>query len=350
MVVENKRIRVLVVDDSLFFRTAIVNELSKHPSIQVIGMASSAFEAKDKVMELNPDVMTLDVEMPKMNGIEFLKILMPQHPMPVIMVSAVNGIVFEAFKAGAVDFVVKPVSAKPDNLGGFVNDLVTKITIAANAKLRTVKPASPQTLEVKPAEIITRRITNVSGLIAIGASTGGTEATSSILKSLPANIPAMVITQHMPPVFTKMYAQRLDKECALTVKEAEDGDLILPGHAYIAPGDKHLTVIKRAGTMVARCSAGDKVSGHCPSVDVLFDSVSKFCSQDTVGIILTGMGSDGAKGLLEMKEKGAYTIGQDEKSCVVYGMPMVAFKLGAVKKQVSLDKVADTLLDYLSKR
>jgi two-component system chemotaxis response regulator CheB len=346
MAVENNKIKVLVVDDSLFFRTAIANGLSSNPNLKVVGVAASAFEARDKINELNPDVMTLDVEMPQMNGIEFLKILMPQKPMPVVVVSAVNGIVFEAFKAGAVDFVVKPSSAKPDNMGGFYNDLASKILIAASAKLKSgrpeaVRPAAPRMLGA---------IKNTNGLIALGASTGGTEATSTILKALPATIPGMVVTQHMPPVFTKMYAQRLDKECVLSVKEAENNDIVLPGHVYIAPGDQQMTVEKKGTSMVIRCFTGEKVSGHCPSVDVLFNSVSGFANEHTVGIILTGMGSDGAKGLLAMRQKGAYTIGQDEKSCVVYGMPMVAYKVGAVAKQVSLDRVADTLLDYLAKK
>lgn len=345
MAVENNKIKVLVVDDSLFFRTAIANGLSSNPNLKVVGTAASAFEARDKINELNPDVMTLDVEMPQMNGIEFLKILMPQNPMPVVVVSAVNGIVFEAFKAGAVDFVVKPSSAKPDNMGGFCNDLAGKILIAASARLKSgktdVQSAAPRILGP---------IKNTGGIIALGASTGGTEATSTILKALPATIPGMVVTQHMPPVFTKMYAQRLDKECALSVKEAENNDIILPGHVYVAPGDQQMEVVKKGSSMVIRCYAGEKVSGHCPSVDVLFGSVAAFANQHTVGIILTGMGSDGAKGLLAMRQKGAYTIGQDEKSCVVYGMPMVAYKVGAVAKQVSLDKVADTLLDYLAQK
>ena len=345
MAVENNKIKVLVVDDSLFFRTAISNGLSNHPNLKVVGVAASAFEARDKINELNPDVMTLDVEMPQMNGIEFLKILMPQKPMPVVVVSAVSGIVFEAFKAGAVDFVVKPSSAKPDNMSGFYSDLAGKILIAASAKLKSgkvdVHPLAPRT---------TGFIKNTGGLIALGASTGGTEATSNILKALPATIPGMVVTQHMPPVFTKMYAQRLDKECALSVKEAENNDIILPGHVYIAPGDYQMAVVKKGSSMVIHCYTGEKVSGHCPSVDVLFNSVAGFANENTIGIILTGMGSDGAKGLLSMRQKGAYTIGQDEKSCVVYGMPMVAYKVGAVAKQVSLDRIADTLLDYLAKK
>ncbi len=344
MAADNNKVKVLVVDDSLFFRTAIANALSSHPNLRVVGMAASAFEAKDKIQELNPDVVTLDVEMPKMNGIEFLKILMAQKPMPVVVVSAVNGIVFEAFKAGAVDFVVKPASAKPDNMSGFFSDLAGKILIAASAKLKYGKS------EMQVPVHASGRIKNMNGLIALGASTGGTEATSAILKALPPGIPGMVVTQHMPPVFTKMYAQRLDKECALSVKEAEDNDIVMPGHVYVAPGDKQMTVTKKGGSMIIHCKPGEKVSGHCPSVDVLFGSVAEFASENTIGIILTGMGSDGAKGMLAMRQKGAYTIGQDEKSSVVYGMPMVAYKVGAVAKQTSLENIAGTLLEYLVRK
>lgn len=340
---EKKKINVLVVDDSLFFRTAIMRALTGHPFLKVVAVAASAFEAKDKIMEFTPDVMTLDVEMPGMNGIEFLKVLMPQRPMPVVVVSAVNGKVFEAFKAGAVDFVVKPSFVKPVNMDGFIDDLAYKILIAAKAKLR---PEEPE--QQRPKGKLWGHMGNKGGLIALGASTGGTEATSKILKRLPASIPGMVVTQHMPPVFTKMYAQRLDGECSLTVKEAEDGEPVYPGHVYIAPGERHMSVVKKGTSMFLKCYAGEKVNGHCPSVDVLFDSVARFANQDTVGIILTGMGSDGAKGLLAMRQRGAFTIGQDEKSCVVYGMPGVAFKTGGVEKQAPLEMIADVLLNYIS--
>ncbi len=348
--INTKRINVLVVDDSLFFRTAISTAISKNSGINVIGTAASAHEARDKILQLKPDVMTLDVEMPKLNGIEFLKILMAQKPMPVIMVSAVDGIVFDALRAGAVDFVEKPSSGNTDLMNSFGNELVSKILIAANAQLKgsyNTGHTPPKT----PHLAATQLIKNVStrGIIALGASTGGTEATSAILKQLPSNIPGMVITQHMPPVFTKMYAQRLNNESKLTVKEGAEGDVILPGTAFVAPGDKHMTVLKRGEQYVIHCYLGEKVSGHCPSVDVLFDSVAKYANKDFVGILLTGMGSDGAKGLLQLKNKGAFTIGQDEKSSVVYGMPMVAAKLGAVTKQSALENIPSVLLNYLKK-
>lgn len=348
----NKKISVLVVDDSLVFRTAIANGLAKNPAIHVAGTAASAYEARDKILQLKPDVLTLDVEMPKMSGIEFLKILMPQYPMPVVVVSAVDGVVFEALRVGAVDFVEKP-SGSTTTMATFTEDLANKIIIASKATVRGgVRRPVPNntTTAAKPAA--RQRLaptSNLSGLIAIGASTGGTEATSNILKVLPEKMPGLVITQHMPPVFTKMYAQRLDRESALSVKEAEDGDIVLPGHAYIAPGDKHMTVQKSGLKYVIRCAAGAKVNGHCPSVDVLFDSVAKFADKSTVGIILTGMGADGAKGLVKLRERGAYTIGQDEKSCVVYGMPMMAYKYGGVMKQASLDDIPNVLMSYLGK-
>ena len=343
----SQKIRVLVVDDSLFFRTVIMKALIGHPYIRVVGTAASAAEAKEKIKELAPDVMTLDVEMPGMNGIDFLRELMPKTPMPVVVVSAVNGIVFEAFKAGAVDFVVKSSMSQPSNMEKFVGDLAGKIEIASKAKLKT---GPKQSRMAAPAQKswVNVNAPRAGAIIALGASTGGTEATSKILKRLPASIPGMVVTQHMPPVFTKMYANRLNDECAMAVKEAEDGETLLPGHVYIAPGDKHMSVIKTGSIMQIRCRPGEKVNGHCPSVDVLFDSVAKFANRDTVGIILTGMGHDGAKGLLEIRKKGAFTIGQDEKSSVVYGMPAVAFKTGAVEKQAPLDQIADILMGYIT--
>ena len=349
-----KKITVLVVDDSLFFRTAISSGLAKNPAIQVVGTAASAYEARDKIQQLNPDVLTLDVEMPGMSGIDFLKVLMPQHPMPVVVVSAVDGIVFEALRVGAVDFVEKPSGGK-EGLDRFTKDLASKVVVAAISSLkrpRSSAPAAPTTAEkrpvAQPAMPAAGSVARLGGLVAIGASTGGTEATSALLKALPARMPGIVITQHMPPVFTKMYAQRLDRETKLTVKEAEDGDVVQPGHAYVAAGDKHMRVMEQGGRYHLRCAAGPKVSGHCPSVDVLFESVSKFANKSIVGIILTGMGADGAKGLLAMREKGAFTIGQDEKSCVVYGMPMVAYKMGAVTRQAPLDGIPGILTNYLT--
>lgn len=345
----DRKIRVLVVDDSMVFRTAISTNLSMDPELEIVATAADPYEARDKILAHKPDVLTLDVEMPGMNGLDFLRFLMPQYPMPVVVVSAVNGIVFEALRAGAVDFV-----AKPSGIGGmamFVEDLASKVKIAVSAKLRPGAAPAAEITKQAPAAPPVRAAALAPGcsslLVAIGASTGGTEATSSILKVLPANMPAMLITQHMPPGFTRMYAERLNRECAFAVKEAEHGDIVRAGHAYVAPGDLQMRVVKRQNQYVLQCMQGEKVSGHRPSVNVLFDSVADAAGDNAVGIILTGMGADGATGLLKMREKGAFTIGQDQKSCVVYGMPMEAYKMGGVVRQAALDVIPAILLNHL---
>lgn len=348
----DKKIRVLVVDDSAFFRRAVSNALEKDDRIEVVGMAESAFEARDMILKLRPDVMTLDVEMPKINGIKFLELLMPQRPMPVVMVSAVDGVVFEALKAGAVDFVEKPSSTSGSSgMKVLGEELAEKIVAASMATMprpagdaRAKKPAGTTETGIKGVSLSPSLLS--SGLIAIGASTGGTEATSKILRDIPPQFPGIVITQHMPPVFTKMYAERLNRECAISVKEAEEGDVVQPGWAYLAPGDKHMTVEKRGTKYIIHCKAGEKVSGHCPSINVLFNSIALFADKQTTGIALTGMGDDGATGLLAMKKRAAYTIGQDQESCVVYGIPKVAFDIGAVTKQASLLSIARLVIQY----
>lgn len=343
-----KKIKVLIVDDSLMFRTAIAKGLESDTEIEVVGTAFNTYDARDKIKSLNPDVLTLDVEMPGMSGIEFLKILLPQHPMPVVVVSAVDGIVFEAMRAGAVDFIAKPDAG---TMPAFVKDLAAKIKIAAVAKLDVKRTAHvTESGRVAPPATLTQSMTgnfNKNCIIAIGASTGGTEATSALLKALPESMPGIVITQHMPPVFTRMYAERLNRECKLEVKEAEDGDVVRGGHAYVAPGDRQMRVVKRGTEWALKVGGVDKVSGHCPSVDVLFESMSTAAAAKGIGIILTGMGADGSKGMLKMRGAGAYTIGQDKTSCVVYGMPMEAMKLNAVVREASLDNIPSVLLNRL---
>lgn len=340
----NKKIRVLIVDDSIFFREAIIKGIAKDPGIEVVGSAGDAYSARDKIIELAPDVMTCDVEMPKMSGVDFLKFLMPQYPMPVVMVSGLTSTLFDALNAGAVDFVTKPGTFEGMDMAAFINELIIKIKIASTAKVGHLKRELPnKTVEGTNSLVDNKRI------IAIGASTGGTEATLEVLKNLPREMPGIVIVQHMPPVFTKMYADRLNNICKLEVKEAADGDAVIPGRAYIAPGSYQMQVVKSAGTYKIKCYQGDKVNGHCPSVDVLFESVALAAGENAAGVILTGMGGDGAKGLLSMRKKGAYTIGQDEASCVVYGMPMVAFDIGAVQKQLPVNKIGEELLKYLQK-
>ncbi|MGI6734210.1 MAG: protein-glutamate methylesterase/protein-glutamine glutaminase [Anaerovoracaceae bacterium] len=336
-------IRVLVVDDSLLFRETLAGGIGKDSDIEVVGTASDVYEASEKILELKPDVVTLDVEMPKMDGIAFLKKLMPQYPVPVVVISSLGNKVFDALDAGAVDFATKPEVFRKGTLDSFILEVVTKIKIASTAKVGTLKK------QYKTVPLPTGFGKDVSEMvIAIGASTGGTEAIDNILKTLPQNMPPILIVQHMPPVFTRLYAERLNNFCALEVKEAEDGDIVKPGRVLVAPGDYHMRLAKGSSGLYVTCAAGEKVSGHCPSVDVLFDSVAQVAKDKAIGVILTGMGRDGAQGLLNMKTQGAYTIGQDEASCVVYGMPMVAYEIGAVSKQLPLSDISREICRRLS--
>lgn len=343
-----KKSRVLIVDDSILFRTTLSKKLEEDPFFEVIGTASDALEAMDKIKELQPDVITLDVEMPKMSGIEFLKKLMPLYPTPVVVVSSAPITTLNALDAGAVDFVKKPVVSSPNDLNQFIRELVVKLKIASVAKVGqkkaalAAKPSANQTIH--PA--LTQTVDNM--VIAIGASTGGTEAILAVVKDLPPTTPGIVVVQHMPPVFTRMYAERLNNICRMTVKEAEHGDRVEPGKIIIGAGEFHLQLAKDSQGYYVKSQRGEKVSGHCPSVDVLFASVAQTARERSVGVILTGMGADGAKGLLQMKKAGAYTIGQDKDSCIVYGMPMVAFNIGGVKRQLPLDQIGDEILRYLN--
>lgn len=337
-----KEIRVLVVDDSMFMREFISNELSKDMGIKVVGKASDPFEARDKIIELSPDVMTLDIQMPKMNGIEFLKRLMPQYPLPVVVVSSVDGAVFDAMDAGAVDFINKSNLKDERDRQRFVSELVVKIKIASIAKVGKYKHSEERKISAPRAS----GHLDGEAVIAIGASTGGTEALYSIIKDLGNDLPGIVIVQHMPPVFTKLYADRLNNTCVVEVKEAKNGDEVKPGSVLIAQGGLQMRLVRKSGGLSVECSEGEKVSGHCPSVDVLFDSVAKIKGINTLGIILTGMGSDGAKGLLAMKKNGACTIGQDKQSCIVYGMPEVAFSIGAVDTQLPLSDIPASIYKW----
>ena len=288
------------------------------------------------IVKYRPDVMTLDIEMPRMNGIEFLRKLMPQYPMPVIMISSLSDKVFDALNAGAVDFVVKPAMTDHKKLEELMTkELPVKIKIASTAKIGTIKKNAVPLL-TEPIKADSKNL-----IVAIGASTGGTEAIATILKEFGPDIPGTVVVQHMPAGFTEMYANRLNDQCRVIVKEAKDGDKVLPGQVLIAPGgDCQMRLLKVNGAYQVDIKPGPKVSGHCPSVDVLFESVAKSAGNRALGIILTGMGGDGAKGLLEMRKAGAHTIGQDESSCVVYGMPKVAFDIGAVECQEKLNDIA----------
>jgi two-component system chemotaxis response regulator CheB len=331
-----KKIRVLVVDDSIVFRETLARAIAQDPSIEVVATAADPYMARDKILELEPDVMTLDVEMPRMNGIEFLKRLMPQYPIPVIMVSAVSETVFDALNAGAVDFVTKPDVSSGRSQDSLVSELIVKIKVASMAKVRPLAGNAGSRPPVPSGQGAVKR----NLIITIGASTGGTEAIDTVLKGFSANMPGTVIVQHMPPVFTAMYANRLNHTCAVQVKEARTGDLILPGRVLIAPGDHHMRIKRLNNDYIVECLRGDKVNGHCPSVDVLFNSVANIVGKNAIGVILTGMGNDGANGLLALRKAGARTIGQDERSSIVYGMPKAALEIGAVQEQVPLTMIA----------
>lgn len=388
----SRKIKVLIIDDSLLFRNVLKQELSKDPHIDVVGMAVDPIDAEDKIKDLKPDIITLDVEMPRMNGITFLKKLMRENPIKVVLVSSLNISVFDALDAGAVDFVKKPDMSSKNELTNFYFELSGKIKIAhiAKLKIRAVENvgtgtgseagsfASTETNLSSKLGVNTNIGSNLSSttvsnvqstiakspilsilnlgslssqqVIAIGASTGGTEATLEILKKLPKEVPGILVTQHMPPGFTKMYADRLNKLCQMEVREAVNGDRLTAGLALVAPGDKQMRLAKDAKGYFVRCLGEDKVSGHCPSVDVLFESVSNTAGANAIGIILTGMGKDGAEGMLKMKQKGAYTIGQDQASCVVYGMPKVAYDIGGVQIQSPVTEIANILIKQLNKK
>ena len=342
-----RKIKVLVVEDSLFFRELLVKHLNNDPELEVVASAQDPFEARDMIVKHKPDVMTLDIEMPRMNGIEFLRKLIPQYPMPVVMLSSLSGKVFEALNAGAVDFVVKPAMSDRKKMEELLTyDLPAKIKIAASVNKglikKTVVPELIETVKIKG---------NTKDLvIAIGASTGGTEAIATILKEFGSDIPGTVLVQHMPPGFTEIYAGRLNDQCRVTVKEAKHGDKVLPGQVLVAPGgDCQMRLVKTNGVYQVEIQPGPKVSGHCPSVDVLFESVAKVAGSRAIGIILTGMGADGAKGLLEMHKAGAKTIGQDESTCIVYGMPRAAYEIGAVDHQEKLNNIAKKMYEVLNK-
>ena len=339
-----RKIRVLVVEDSLFFRELLVANLSKDPAIEVVASAKDAFEARDLIIKHRPDVMTLDIEMPKMSGLEFLQKLMPQYPMPVVMISSLSDKVFDALNAGAVDFVAKPKLTDREQLAEFIRkELPVKIKIASTARIGNLKrnlvSAKPENIDMGSKELV----------VAIGASTGGTEAIAAVVKEFGTDIPGVVIVQHMPAGFTEMYANRLNNQCSVMVKEAKNGDKVVPGQILIAPGGEcQMRLISVNGEYQVEIKPGPKVSGHCPSVDVLFCSVAKTAGNKALGIILTGMGGDGAKGLLEMRKAGARTIGQDESTCVVYGMPKVAYDLGAVEFQEKLPNIAKKTYSVLN--
>jgi len=323
--------------------------------IEIVGMFGDPVEASKNILTLRPDVIACDMEMPKMRGNEFLRSVLPRHPnVKAVVISSLSGNVFDAMQAGAIDFIGKPGSRPGFDENSFVSEIIQKIKVASTAHTHastTQTTARPITRPSTPLARPTITGATSKSVIAIGASTGGTEAIIEVVKRFPANTPGVVIVQHMPPVFTRMYSERVDKICAMKVREAQNADRVERGTILIAPGgDQQLYLRQDANGYYVYLALGEKVSGHCPSVDVLFDSVAKVAGRNAVGVILTGMGADGARGLTDMRKAGAHTIGQDEDSCVVYGMPMEAFKRGGVTEQLPLSAIGDAVLRRFSGR
>lgn len=362
------KVKTLVVDDSALFRASLVKALNGMANIEVVGEASDAFEARDKINEIKPDVLVMDVVMPKLDGLTFLKQLMEQYPLPCVIMS---GTASEkaALEAGAADFMKKPRTSA--EFQTFSKILGTKVILAASKPVkkvsRSAKISSEKIDGVVPVSDVASKVgkvipnlptkEDIAGLkqrsaegyiVALGASTGGTDALECIIKSFPETMPPVLVVQHMPPVFTKMYSDRLDKCCAVHVKEAADGDRLTEGVCLIAAGGYQMELKKDAKGYYVKCYQGEKVSGHCPSVDVMFTSVANVAGKKAIGAIMTGMGADGAKGMLKMHNNGAYTIGQDKETCVVYGMPMEAYKLGACSEQQPLNNIGKTLCKRLT--
>ena len=348
-----RKIKVLCVDDSALIRSLMTEIINSQPDMVVVATASDPLIARDLVKQHNPDVMTLDVEMPRMDGLEFLEKLMRLRPMPVVMVSSLtergSEAALRALELGAIDFVTKPRLGIRDGLYAYTDLIAGKIRIAAAAKLLPVKRLSPadNLFAVADAPMLRSPLLSTEKLIIIGASTGGTEAIRKVLQPLPPDSPAIMIAQHMPAGFTHSFAERLNGLCRIVVSEAVHGERILPGHAYIAPGGFHLSLTRSGANYVAQVDLEPPVNRHRPSVDVLFDSAAKHAGKNAIGVILTGMGRDGAEGLLRMHQAGAYTLAQDEASCVVFGMPREAIALGGVNEVVPLQEMSQRVLAHL---
>jgi two-component system chemotaxis response regulator CheB len=357
------KIRVLVVDDSALVRKLLSEMLAGDPEIEVVGTASDPYVARERIKQLNPDVITLDVEMPRMDGITFLENLMRLRPTPVVMVSSLTqrgaDITLRALELGAIDFVAKPKIDVAGTLSTYADELIGKVKVAARARVNA-RPSAPKALaNIEPRRsadavlppISSRNVLRTTErIIAIGASTGGTEAIREVLSRLPPDAPAIVISQHIPAAFSKPFAERMNRISQMSVCEAQDGQQILPGHVYIAPGDRHLLVERDGARYRCRLSDGPHVNRHRPSVDVMFRSVAQNVGPNAIGVILTGMGEDGARGLKEMSEAGAPTVAQDESTSVVWGMPGAAVKLGAARYVWPLHRVASGVLELIADR
>lgn len=343
------KIRVLVVDDSALVRSLLTEIINRQTDMECIGVASDPLVAREQIRALNPDVITLDVEMPRMDGLDFLEKLMRLRPMPVVMVSTLTergaDVTMRALELGAIDFVAKPKLGLADGLRQLTSDITDKIRTAAKAHIKRAPAANaPRPAAAAPSSV--GRL-STEKIIFIGASTGGTEATKDVLMMLPADCPAVMITQHMPPGFTNSYAKRLDGLARINVREATDGERVLPGHAYLAPGGMHMWVERSGANYIARVRDGDPVNRHKPSVEVLFDSAARVVGQNAIGIMLTGMGADGARAMKTMRDAGSYNVCQNEATCVVFGMPREAIAAGAAHEVLPLQQIATHVLDRL---
>ena len=349
------KIKVLIVDDSALIRSVMREIIGSQPDMEVVGVAPDPIVARDLIKQTNPDVLTLDVEMPRMDGLDFLEKLMRLRPMPVVMVSSLtergSEITLRALELGAVDFVAKPKLSIQSGMLDYTDLITEKIRTASQAR---IKPRQAAALDRSrnsgdgSLPMIRNPLTSSEKLIIIGASTGGTEAIKEFLVQMPSDCPGILITQHMPEGFTRSFARRLDGMCKISVKEAEDGERVLPGHAYIAPGHSHLLLARSGANYVTHLDQGEPVNRHRPSVDVLFKSAAVCAGKNAVGVILTGMGKDGARGMLELKNAGAYNFAQDEASCVVFGMPREAIAVGATHEVGALNDLPSMVLDYLA--
>lgn len=357
-----KKTRVLIIDDSALIRQVLTDVLQSDPGLEVVGSAPDPFVARERIKQLNPDVLTLDVEMPRMDGLTFLRNLMRLRPMPVVMVSSLTekgaDITLQALELGAIDYVSKPKIDVAHTLKDYSDELIAKVKMAAGARVQPLTTSAGKSLgEATPkltADAILgkstgpRHFRTTDRLIALGASTGGTEAIKEVLARMPADAPGMVITQHIPEAFSGPFAKRMNSISAMTVCEAQDGEYIVPGHVYIAPGNQHLLVVRDGARFMCRLNDGPPVNRHRPAVDVMFRSVAQNLGPNAFGVLLTGMGDDGAKGLLEMRQAGARTIAQDEKTSVVWGMPGQAVKLGAAEDVLPLHKIAPALMELVN--
>jgi two-component system chemotaxis response regulator CheB len=349
--VSTNKIKVLCVDDSALIRSVMTEIINSQPDMTVVGTAADPLVARDLIKVTNPDVLTLDVEMPRMDGLEFLEKLMRLRPMPVVMVSSLtergSEIALRALELGAIDFVTKPRLGVRDGLLNYTELIAGKIRAAACARMAAARPSGARPADVPQESLLRSPLLSTEKLIIIGASTGGTEAIREVLQPLPPDSPAVLIAQHMPGGFTKSFAQRLDSLCRITVKEAEHGERVLPGYAYIAPGGFHLSLGRSGANYVAHLDQEPPVNRHRPSIDVLFDSAAKHAGKNAIGMLLTGMGKDGAEGLLRMHKAGAHTLAQDEASCVVFGMPREAIAIGAADEVAPLGEMCRRVLTHL---